>query len=125
MKTTPEGRPFDTMLFAAIKPDDEMGPAGFFIFAGILALVACGTLVSGLHPRWRGTATWRGLVSRSVFGSVVFSIGVLIMGVAMVIRGILEQSGPLAGIVLMLFCSGAALLVLGPVFDLFRSRRKL
>jgi hypothetical protein len=111
-------------MLAAIDPNAEMGPAGFFIFAGFLALIACGTLVSGLHPRWRATATWRGFISRSVFGSCAFSVGALIMGIGMVVRGILNQHGPLTGVVGLLYCSGATLLVLGPVYDLMRRMRR-
>ena len=111
-------------MFAAINPDAEVGPAGMFIAAGFLALVACGTLVSGLHPHFRPTAKWRGDVPRSAFGSLAFSIGLLIMGVALVVRGILRQQGSFAGVVLWLFCSGGTVLALGPVYDLVRGRRK-
>lgn len=95
-----------------------------FIGAGIFALVACGTLISGLHPRWRGTATWHGLVPRSVFGSLAFSVGVLIMAIAMVVCGVRDQPGPFVGVDLWLFFGGAALLVLGLVSDLVQSVRK-
>jgi len=87
-------------MFAAVNPDAELGPAGMFIAADFLALVACGTLVSGLHPHFRPTAKWRGDVPRSAFGSLTFSIGLLIMGVALVVRGILKQQGSFAGVVL-------------------------
>ncbi len=107
-------------MLAAINPNAEMGPVGFFIFAAILALVALGTLVSGLHPRWHGTTTWRGLIARSPTGSAVFSVGALLMSAGMVVRGILEQHGPLAGILLWLFGGGGVVLVLGPVYDLVR-----
>jgi len=69
-------------MFAAIDLNEEMGPTGFFIFAGILAVVALGTLVFGLHPRWRRKATWRGLIARSPTGSVLFSVGALVMAQA-------------------------------------------
>ena len=95
-----------------------------FIGAGIFALIACGTLVSGLHPRWRSTATWYGLISRSVFGSLAFSVGVLVIGISMTVRGIQDQHGPFAGVALWLFCGGAAMLVLGPVYDLIQSMRR-
>ena len=110
-------------MFAAIDPNEELSPTGFFIFAGVLALVALGTLVSGLHPRWRGTATWRGLTARSPTGSVLFSVGALIMGAGMVVRGVVEQHGPLAGVVLWLFGGGGVVLVLGPIYDLVHNRR--
>ena len=101
-----------------MNPDAEMGPVGFFIGAGVLVLVALGTLVSGLHPRWRGTTTWRGLIARSPIGSGVFSVGALLMSAGMVVRGILQQHGPLAGVVLWLFAGGGVVLVLGPIYDL-------
>jgi hypothetical protein len=111
-------------VFAAIDPNEEMGSVGFFIFAGILILIALGTLISGVHPRWRAIATWRGLTARSVFGSVAFSAGAFIMAIGMVVRGVIEQRGPLAGIVLWLFAGGAVVLVLGPLGDLFQSVRR-
>lgn len=106
-----------------MNPEAEMGPVGFFTFAAILALVALGTLVSGLHPRWRGTTTWRGLIPRSAIGSAVFSVGALLMSAAMVVRVILEQHGPLAGVVLWLFGGGGVVLVLGPIYDLVQKRK--
>ena len=111
-------------MFMAVNPDAELGPTGFFVLAGVCLLVACGTLVSGLHPRWRDTVKWRGGVLRSVVGSLFFSFGLLIMSVAMVVRGVLKQHGPLAGIVLWLFCSGAAFLVFGPVYDFLQNVKK-
>jgi hypothetical protein len=111
-------------MFAVINPDAEVGPTGMFIMAGIFALVACGTLVSGLHPRWRGSAKWKAGILRSGFGSLAFSIGLLIMCAGLIVRGILDQHGSFAGVVLWLFCGGAAVLVLGPVYDLFQSMRR-
>ena len=111
-------------MFAAIDPNEEMSRAGFFIFAGILILVALGTLISGVHPRSRANATWRGLTARSVFGSVAFSAGAFIMAIGMVIRGVIEQRGPLAGIVLWFFAGGAVVLVLGPDCDLLQSVKR-
>jgi hypothetical protein len=111
-------------MFAAIDPNAEMGPTGMFVAAGFLALVACATLMSGLHPRWRHMAKWRGDVRRSTFGSLTFAIGLLIICLAMVIRGMLDQHGPFAGVVLWLFGSGAAVLVLGPVYDLIQNTRR-
>jgi hypothetical protein len=111
-----------TDLFA--NANAELGPTGSLVFAGFLALVACGTLVSGLHPRGRGTAKWRGDLCRSAFGSIAFSAGLLTMGVAMMVRTTLQQHGTLTGIVLWLFCGGAALVVLGPGYDLVRSVRR-
>jgi hypothetical protein len=111
-----------TML-AAINPDAEMGPVGLFIFAVFLAIFALGTLVSALHPQWRGTTTWRGLIARSPIGSAVFLVGALLMSAAMVGRGILEQHGPLTGMVLWLFVGGGIVLVLGPIYDLVRQRK--
>jgi hypothetical protein len=93
-----------------------------FIGAGIFTLVACGTLVSGLHPKWKATAKWRGGVRRSVFGSLAFSVGLLIMSAALVVRGVLDQHGPFAGVPLWLFCSGTGVLVLG--HDLGESMRR-
>ncbi len=111
-------------MLASFDPNAEMGPTGMFVGAGVFALIACGTLISGLHPRWRGTATWRGLISRSVPGSLLFSIGALIFGSALLLRGLLGQHGPFSGVPALLFWSGAALLVLGPVYDLVRSKWK-
>jgi hypothetical protein len=108
-------------MFAAIDPNEEMSPVGFFIFAGILILVALGTLISGVHPRWRATAAWRGIAARSIFGSVAFSAGAFMMATGMVVRGVIEQRGPLAGIVLWLFAGGAVVLALGPLGDLLQS----
>src|SRR6185295_5012681 len=105
-------------------PNAEMGPAATFICAGVLALIALGTLVSGLHPSWRDTATWQGLTSRSAFGSAAFSIGLLIMGAGMAVRAILDQHGPFAGPALLLFCTGGGLAVLGPAYDLIRNMKK-
>ena len=107
-----------------MNPDAEVGPTGMFILAGIFALVACGTLVSGLHPRWRPGAKWKGGVLRSAFGSVAFSVGLLIMCAGLIVRGMLDQHGSFAGVVLWLFCGGAAVLVVGPVYDLVQSMRK-
>src|SRR5438034_11529252 len=98
-------------MLAAINPDAELGPPGMFIGAGIFALVACGTLVSCLHPRWRATAKWKGGVLRSTFGSLAFSLGLLIMCVGLVVRGVLDEHGPFAGVVLWLFCGGAVVLI--------------
>jgi hypothetical protein len=95
-----------------------------FLFSGVLALVACGTLASGLHPRWRITATWLGLIPRSVFGSLAFSSGVLLVGSAVLVRGVLNQHGPFTEAGELLVSTGASLLVLGPVYDLARSRRR-
>jgi hypothetical protein len=111
-------------MFAAIDPNAEMGATGMFIAAGVLAVIACGTLVSGVHPRWRATAKWKGSLVRSPFGSVAFSVGLLIMSVGLVVRGIRDQHGPFAGVVLWLFCGGAAVLVFGPVFDLIQRVRR-
>ncbi len=111
-------------MFSTVNPDAEVGPTGMFLLAGFLALVACGTLVSGLHPRWRTPAKWRGDVLRSAFGSLAFSVGLLIMGLALVVRGMLGQQGSFSGIVLWLFGSGGAVLALGPVYDLARGRKK-
>ena|SRR5438445_467690 len=111
-------------MIATIDPNAEMGPTGMFIGAGIFALVACGTLISGLHPRWRATAKWKGGVLRSVFGSLAFGVGLLIMCAGLVVHGILDQHGPFAGTVLWLFWGGAAVLVLGPVYDLVQSMKK-
>jgi len=110
-------------MVAAINPDAETGPTGMFMGAGIFAFIAGGTLVSGLHPRWRSIATWYGLISRFIFGSLAFSAGVLIIGIAMTVRGILEQHGPFAGVVLWLSCVGAAMLVRSPVYDLVQNKR--
>ena len=111
-------------MIAAIDPNAEMGPTGMFVGAAFLALVACGTLVSGLHPRWRATARWKGEVLRSPFGSTAFSVGLLIMSAGLIVRGVLDQHGPFAGAVLWLFGGGAAGLVLGTVFDLIQSVRR-
>ena len=111
-------------MLAAIDPKAEMGATGMFIGAGVLALVACGTFVSGVHPRWRATAKWKGGVVRSLFGSVAFSAGLLVMSAGLVVRGILDQHGPFAGVVLWLFAGGAVVLFLGPVYDLLQSVRR-
>jgi hypothetical protein len=94
------------------------------LFSGFLALVACGTLVSGLHPRWRNTATWLGLIPRSVFGSLAFSSGVLLVGSAMLVRAVLNQHGPFTEAGELLVSTGASLLVLGPVYDFARSKKR-
>ena len=109
---------------AAVDPDAEMGPTGMFVGAAFLALVAFGALVSGLHPRWRANARWKGGVARSPFGTTAFSVGLLIMSAGLIVRGVLDQHGPFAGAVLWLFGGGAAVLVLGPVFDLIQSVRR-
>jgi hypothetical protein len=111
-------------MIAAIDPNAEMGPTGMFIAAGVLAVVACGTLISGLHPRWRATAKWKGGVARSRFGTLSFSIGLLIMCAGLVVRGVLDQHGPFSGVALWLSGSGALVLVLGPVYDLIHSVRR-
>ena len=111
-------------MFAAINPDAEVGPTRMFIMAGVFALVACGTLVSGLHPRWRASAKWKGGVLRSGFGSLAFSVGLLIMCAGLIVRGMLDQHGSFAGVVLWLFYGGAAVLVVGPVYDLVQSMRR-
>jgi hypothetical protein len=110
-------------MLAAIDPNAEMGATGMFIGAGVLALVACGTLVSGLHPRWRATATWRGGVRRSVFGSSAFFVGLLIMSAALAVRGVLDQHGSFAGVPLFLLCGGTTVLVIGVCYDLVQSMR--
>lgn len=111
-------------MFAAISPRGEMSPTGFFVFAGLIALLAIGTLVSGLHPRWRSTATWRGLIPRSRAGTIAFSVGAFIMSAGMLMRGVREQHGPLAGVVLWLFAGGCLILVLGPVYDSVRNKMR-
>jgi hypothetical protein len=108
------------LMIAEINPNAEMGPTGFYVGAGIFTMVALGTLISGLHPRSRAAARWRGGLSRSVFGTLSFSVGLMIMSTGMVVRGILNQHGPFAGIVLWLFCGGTVLLVLGPLYDLLQ-----
>ena len=108
-------------MFAVINPDAEMGPVGFYVGAGIFVMVALGILISGLHPRWRATAQWRGGLSRSVFGTLSFSVGVVIMSAGMMVRGILNQHGPFSGIALWLLIVGTALIALGPTYDLLRS----
>lgn len=112
------------VMFAAIDPNEEMGATGMFIAAAVLALVACGTLISGLHPRWRATAKWKGGVARSPLGTLSFCLGLLIMCAGLVVRGVLDQHGPFTGLVLWLFGGGALVLVLGPVYDLIRSGRR-
>jgi hypothetical protein len=111
-------------MIAAIDPNAEMGATGMFVGAGIFALIAFGTLVSGLHPRWRDTAKWSGGVSRSPFGSTAFSVGLLIMSAGLTVRGMLDEHGPFTGPVLWLFLGGAAVLVLGPISDLVQSARR-
>ena len=51
-------------MLSTIDPKAEMGPLGMYLGAAFLALVACGTLVSGLHPRWQATAKWRGSITK-------------------------------------------------------------
>ena len=111
-------------MFAAFNPGSELGPTGMFMGAGLFALIACGTLVSGLHPRWRAGAKWKGSVLRSPFGSVAFSAGLLIMGISIIVRGVLNQHGSFSGTSLWLIRIGTALLVLGPVYDLIQSVRR-
>ena len=111
-------------MIAAIDPNGEMGPTGMFAGAAFFALVACGILVSGLHPRRHATARWKGGVSRSAFGSAASSVGLLIMSAGLIVRGVLDQHGPFAGAVLWLFGGGAAVLVFGPVFDLIQGVRR-
>src|ERR1035437_7172419 len=111
-------------MYAIINPDSEIGPTGCVVAAGVLALIAFGTFVTAVHPRWRGTSKWRGGVARSVFGSGAFAVGLLIMGVAMLVRSLQHQHGPFAGLVLWLFVSGGVLVVIGPAVDLIHSARK-
>jgi hypothetical protein len=108
-------------MFAGVDQNAELGPTGLYVGAGIFVLVALGTLISGLHPRWRASAKWRGGLSRSAFGTFSFSVGMLIMAVGMTVRGILNQHGPFAGIALWLFCGGTALVIIGLLHDLLRS----
>lgn len=111
-------------LLKRLHPKAEFGSTDSFIGAGLLALVAGAVLVSALYPRPRGAAERRADFLRSEFSSVAASVGLLIMSIAMVVRGILDQHGPLAGVVLWLFCGGAFLLaILGPAYDFFRRRR--
>jgi hypothetical protein len=110
-------------IIAATNPGADFGLAGVLLFAGVPVLVACGILVSGLHPRWRNTATWLGLISRSVFGSLAFAIGVLMIGSALLLRGVLNQHGAFAEAGELLVSTGATLLVLGPVFDFARRKK--
>jgi len=111
-------------IFAAIDPDAEMGPTGMFVTAGLFGIVACATLVSGLHPRWRAGAKWKGGVLRPPFGSLAFSVGLVIMSAGLVVRGIIDQHGSFAGIVLWLFCGGAAVLAVGPAYLVQSVRRR-
>ncbi len=111
-------------MFAALDPNAEMGPTGMFIAAGIFLLIALATLASGLHSRWRATAEWKGGVARSPFGTLAFSIGLLIMCAGFIVCGVLDQHGPFAGVVFWLFWGGVLVLVLGPVYDLIRSMRR-
>ena len=112
------------IMLSAIDPNAEMGPPGMYLGAAFLALVACGTLVSGLPPRWRATAKWRGNVRRSPFGSFAFCSGLLIMGAGMVVCGAQNQHGPMKGAAAILFWAGVVVLVLGPVYDLISSITK-
>src|SRR4051794_27881162 len=105
-------------MLASFDPNAEMGASGMFVLAGVLALVATGALVTGLRPRWRATATWREGVRRSVFGSAAFALGLLILGAAMVVRGVLDQHGSFAGVPLLLLCCGTAVLAIGIVYDI-------
>lgn len=57
------------------------------------------------------------------FASREVSIGLLLMCVAMVVRGILDQHGPLAGVVLWLFAGGGLVMVFGPIYDMTRNRK--
>ena len=111
-------------MFAGIDPNGEMGPIGLFIGAALFVMVGAGTLVSSFRPCWRATAQWRGDIPRSPFGTISFSGGLLLMAVAMVVCGVIDQKGPFAGAVLWLFCGGVVFLVLGPAYDLVRSLRK-
>lgn len=108
------------VMFAEINPDAEMGPVGFYVGAGIFLVLALGMLISGLHPQWRSTATWRYGVSRSVFGTLSFSAGLVIMSAAMVVGGILDQHGRSSRIALWLCSGGTTLIVLGVLYDWLR-----
>lgn len=110
-----------SVTFATINPDAEMGPVGFYVGAGLFLVLALGMLISGLHPQWRATATWRGGISRSVFGTLCFSVGLVIMSAGMVVRGVLNQHGSFAGIPLWPFGGGTFLIVLGVLYDWLRS----
>lgn len=113
-----------SFLFAIIDPNAEIGPVGLYIGAGFLTLVSLGTLVTGVHPRFRPAAKWQGGSPRSAFGSIAFSTGLLIMCAGLVVRGLLNQHGPFAGVALYLLCGGVALSMLGPVYDLVQNSKK-
>jgi hypothetical protein len=95
-----------------------------FICAAFCAVVAVGILISGLHPRWRATASWRRSLPRSLFGTLAFSFGLLILGAGLVVRGVLDQHGPFTGAAGRLFVGGGAVLLLGMFYDEIRSFRR-
>ena len=111
-------------MIIAINSHAEVGPTGMFICAGFCVLIAAGILVSGLHPRWRATASWRRSLPRSLFGTMAFSFGLLVMGAGLVVRGMLDQHGPFIGAAARLFAGGGAVFLLGPLYDEIRSFRR-
>ena len=112
------------MTIADISPETEIGPTGLYIMAGMFCCLACGVLLTSVHSRWSGKASWIGGLQRSAVGSILFAVGLLVMSGGLILRGIENQQGPLAGIVLWFFAGGVFVLVCGPLFDLIRSRKQ-
>jgi hypothetical protein len=107
-------------MSASLNPNSDFGPAGDLVVAGVLVIVAMATLISAVHPRWRGKGRWTGGYLRSAFGSGAAIAGLLIMASAFVLRFVQNQQGSPAGAVLWLYICGLVFLVAGPVVDLVR-----
>jgi hypothetical protein len=109
-------------------PKAGFGPPDCFVAAGLLVLAGAAVLGSAwlewsAAARKLGVPRRLGEFLRSEVNSLAFAVGFSIMAVAMVVRGILDQRGPLAGIVLLLLLGGVAILFLGEAYDFIRKRR--
>jgi hypothetical protein len=116
-------------LLRKIRPQPGFGGLrGHFIAAGLLVLAGAAVLGSAWFE-WSDAARKLGAVQRlgdffrAEVRSLAFAVGFAIMAIAIVIRGLLNQRGSLAGVVLWLFLGGVAILFLGEAYDFIRNRR--